>query len=159
MRYSVVCAEDAPRVNDDAIARETGGTFAAATLAEMFLKPCEFWPRGEIPDNYYTPFASEAPTLILSGEFDPITPPVWGEQIAGQWSTARHVVVPGIGHGAATRGCLMRVVRRFLNDADPRALDPGCAETLHRKPFFLGYAGPVQPGAATEQEKSKGGQP
>jgi hypothetical protein len=107
--------------------------------------------------DYYTPFASDVPTLLLSGEFDPVTPPVWGEQIASQWRNTRHVVAPGIGHGAATRGCMMRVVRQFLNDANPKTVEPGCAETLHRKPFFLGYAGPVQPGAAAKPEKSKGG--
>jgi pimeloyl-ACP methyl ester carboxylesterase len=140
MRYSVICAEDAPRVNDETIARETGGSFARA-----FLKPCEFWPRGELPADYYTPFSSEAPTLILSGEFDPVTPPVWGEQIAKQWRNTRHVVVPGIGHGAAMRGCMMRVLRRFLNDVNPAGVDASCAATLHRRPFFLSYAGPAAP--------------
>lgn len=156
MRYSVVCAEDAPRVNDETIARETRGTFAGAALAKAFFTPCNFWPRGEIREDYYAPFASEAPTLILSGEFDPVTPPVWGEQIAKQWRNTRHVVVPGIGHGAATRGCMMRVVRRFLNEADPRGVDPSCAATLHRQPFFLSYAGPVAPVASAKQEKAKG---
>jgi hypothetical protein len=66
MRYSVICAEDAPRANDETILRVTGGTFAGAALARAFLKPCEFWPRGEIPDGYYAPFASAAPGLILS---------------------------------------------------------------------------------------------
>lgn len=159
MRYSVVCAEDAPRVNDEIIARETRGTFAGATLAKAFLKPCDFWPRGQIRDDYYAPFASEAPTLILSGEFDPVTPPVWGEQIARQWRNTRHVVVPGIGHGAATRGCVMRMVRRFLNEGNPRSVDPGCVQTLHRKPFFLGYAGPVAPVASANQQQSKGTRP
>ena len=159
MRYSVVCAEDAPRVNDETILRETRGTFAGATLAKAFLKPCEFWPRGEIPADYYAPFASEAPTLILSGEFDPVTPPVWGEQIAKQWRNTRHVVVPGIGHGAAMRGCMMRVIRRFLNEANPGGVDPSCAEMLRRQPFFLSYAGPAAPDAAAKQEKSKGNRP
>ena len=153
MRYSVVCAEDAPRVNDETIARETRGTFAGITLAKAFLKPCDFWPPGEIPADYYAQFAAEAPTLILSGEFDPVTPPVWGEQIARQWRNTRHVVVPGIGHGAATRGCMMRVVRGFLNEANPRSVDASCAETLHRKPFFLGYAGPVAPVASVKHKK------
>jgi pimeloyl-ACP methyl ester carboxylesterase len=143
MRYSVICAEDAPRVNEETILRETRGTFAGAALAKAFLKPCEYWPRGEVPADFHAPFAAEAPALVLSGEFDPVTPPSWGEQIAKQWRNTRHVVVPGIGHGAATRGCMMRVVRRFLNDANPTSVDARCAETLRRKPFFLSYAGPV----------------
>jgi pimeloyl-ACP methyl ester carboxylesterase len=159
MRYSVICAEDAPRLNEETIRRETGGTFAGAALAKAFLKPCEFWPRGEIPADYYAPFASEAPTLILSGQSDPVTPPVWGEQIAKQWRNTRHVVAPGIGHGATGRGCLMRMIRQFLNDTNPAGLDPSCVETLHRKPFFLSYAGPAAPDAAAKQEESKGNRP
>jgi pimeloyl-ACP methyl ester carboxylesterase len=159
MRYSVVCAEDAPRVNDETILRETRGTFAGAALAKAFLKPCEFWPRGEIPADYYAPFASEAPTLILSGQSDPVTPPVWGEQIAKQWRKTRHVVVPGIGHGATGRGCMMRVIRRFLNDANPAGVDSSCAEMIHRKPFFLSSAGPAVPDAAAERGTVKGNRP
>jgi pimeloyl-ACP methyl ester carboxylesterase len=161
MRYSVVCAEDAPRVTEEAILRETRGTFAGAALAEAFLEPCEFWPRGDVPADYHAPFSAEAPTLVLSGEFDPVTPPVWGEQIASQWPNARHVVVPGIGHGATGRGCTMRVIRAFLNDPDPAGVDPGCAETLHRRPFFLGYAGPVAPESESDATRatSTGDQP
>ncbi|HYP08718.1 MAG TPA: alpha/beta hydrolase [Bryobacteraceae bacterium] len=143
MRYSVICAEDAPRLNEEMILRETAGTFAGAALVKAFVKPCEFWPRGEVPERYHAPFASDAPTLIVSGQFDPVTPPVWGEQIAKQWRNTKHVVVPGIGHGGAMRGCMMRVVRKFLNEANPAGVDASCAETLRRRPFFLSYAGPT----------------
>lgn len=159
MRYSVLCAEDAPRVNDETLERATQGTFAGAGLVRTFLKPCDFWPRGKVGDDYYAPFASEAPTLILSGEFDPVTPPVWGEQIASQWRNTRHVVVPGVAHGVGTRGCMMRVVRRFLNEANPRTVDPSCAQTLRRKPFFLSYAGPVPTVRAAKQDTPKGDRP
>ncbi|MBL8212571.1 MAG: alpha/beta hydrolase [Bryobacterales bacterium] len=142
MRYSVVCAEDAPRLDERTIVREAQGTFAGPGLAKAFLKPCEFWPRGEIPADYHTPFSSNAPTLILSGEFDPVTPPVWGEMLAKQWRNTHHIVVPGIGHGATPRGCMMRVIRQFLTEAKPAAVNPGCAAGLQRHPFFLSYAGP-----------------
>jgi pimeloyl-ACP methyl ester carboxylesterase len=158
MRYSVVCAEDAPRVRDEDIARETAGSFAGAGLVKAFLKPCEFWPRGEVPADFHASFASDAPALVLSGEFDPVTPPMWGEQIASAWRNTRHVVVPGIGHGAASRGCLMRVIRQFLNDTNPASVDSGCVRTLHRKPFFLSYAGPVSQSGAND-EKPAGSQP
>lgn len=152
MRYSVICAEDAPRVDAATMARESAGAFALDTLAKAFLKPCEFWPRGDVPADFYAPLTSETPTLVLSGEFDPVTPPVWGEQIATQWRNSRHVVVPGIGHGAAGRGCTMRVIKEFLNQADPSAVDPACTDTLKRRPFFLGHAGPVAPSGAVKAE-------
>jgi pimeloyl-ACP methyl ester carboxylesterase len=145
MRYSVVCAEDAPRLEPGAIERETAGTFMGQTTADLFLQPCEFWPRGQISGDYYEAFASEVPALILSGELDPVTPPVWGEQVAGQWVNARHIVVPGIGHGTAARGCTMRIIRQFLDAASAEDLNAACTERLHRRPFFLGYSGPMAP--------------
>ncbi|MBI1355703.1 MAG: alpha/beta fold hydrolase [Acidobacteria bacterium] len=148
MRYSVICAEDAPRATPAALVREAAGTFGRAALAEMFLEPCKFWPRGEVPGDYYEPFVAETPALLLSGRLDPVTPPQWAEQIVEQWPNARHIVAPGIGHGAATHGCLMRLIREFLNEPNPEGLDASCVETLRRRPFFLGYAGPVQPSPA-----------
>ena len=43
---------------------------------------CEFWPEGKVEPAFYEPVTSNMPTLVLSGELDPVTPPVWGEQIA-----------------------------------------------------------------------------
>jgi pimeloyl-ACP methyl ester carboxylesterase len=159
MRYSVICAEDAPRVDDAMMTRESAGAFAGDTLARAFLKPCEFWPRGDVPADFSAPFASDAPTLILSGEFDPVTPPVWGEQIARQWPNTRHVVVPGVGHGAAGRGCTMRLIRAFLNETNPGSVDPGCTTILRRRPFFLTYAGPGAPEGVVDAAESEGSRP
>lgn len=151
MRYSVVCAEDAPRIADGAIERETSGTFMDKTLAELFLAPCKFWPRGQVPADFYEPFSIDAPALILSGEFDPVTPPVWGEEIAMEWPGARHIVVPGAGHGTFNRGCTIQMIRQFLNEASSANLDSSCVEKLHRRPFFLGYSGPRAAGAPTTE--------
>ncbi len=142
MHFSVVCAEDAPRIEPGQIAKETAGTFLGPEMAEARIKPCETWPREPMDPAYYQNTPSDLPALILSGELDPVTPPVWGQQIASQWKNSRHVVVPGTGHGAWASGCTMKLMVQFLNDGSAQKLDTSCVNKVQRPPFFLGPAGP-----------------
>lgn len=139
---SVICAEDRPRVGADDVARETDGRFIGPELFEAQVKPCEFWPRGEVAAEYYAPVTSSRPVLIFSGDNDPVTPPAWGEAVARHLPHARHLVVPGAGHITLTRGCVPELVSRFLTEPDPGRLDPGCLARLTRPPFFTAYTGP-----------------
>lgn len=60
---------------------------------------------------------SDVPTLVLSGEFDPITPPEWGQQVANTLSRRFFYIFPGVGHGAATaHECPTEIVHTFVND-------------------------------------------
>lgn len=145
MFLSVVCAEDMPRVSADDIARETMGHFLGATMFNTQMKPCEFWPRGVVRDEYYAPVTSQVPALILSGADDPVTPSTWGEQVAAHLAQSRHFTVPGAGHITLMRGCVPELVKRFYDDGRADALDSRCLESLRRPPFFTTYTGPGQP--------------
>lgn len=145
MFLSVVCAEDVARIRPEDIDRETAGRFVGTTMFDTQVKPCEFWPRATIADEYYEPATSSRPTLIFSGEIDPITPPSWGEHVARSLSQSRHFVVPGAGHGASNRGCAPELVAQFLDAGSAAALDGTCLTTLSRPPFFSGYTGPQRP--------------
>lgn len=141
MFLSVICAEDVPRVTEEDRSRALSESF----LGDMFgsrLKPCEFWPRAKVSEDYYQPVKSDVPVLILSGELDPITPPRWGEHVAEHLPNAKHLVVPGVGHGAMGQGCVTRLVSQFLDDGTAADLDVGCIEQLRRPPFFVSSTGP-----------------
>ena len=84
----------------------------------------------------------DAPTLVLSGELDPVTPPSWGQQVASTWKNSRHITVPGTGHGAAGVGCVPKLMAQFLNEGSAAGLDPACVQAVKRPPFMLGPAGP-----------------
>ena len=43
---------------------------------------CRYWASGEAPAAFRTPVVSDVPTLLLAGEFDPVTPPEWAEAAA-----------------------------------------------------------------------------
>jgi pimeloyl-ACP methyl ester carboxylesterase len=95
-----------------------------------------------MPDAYYAPVASEVPTLILSGELDPVTPAVWGAQVARHLTRSRHVTMRGTGHGVVTTACGNRLITRFLEIGRAETLDTGCAARSDRPPFVLTASGP-----------------
>ena len=145
MFFSIVCAEDMPRISAEDIARESEGRFLGSAMFDTRMKPCEYWPRGHVADDYYAPIVSAKPVLIFSGADDPVTPPSWGEHVARQLSRSRHFVVPGAGHITLTRGCVPRIVSKFLDEGNVDHLDGACLETLRRPPFFTTYTGADQP--------------
>ena len=103
---------------------------------------CTFWPRGTIDPSFYEPVTSSVPTLVMSGEIDPVTPPVWGESITRHLANAKHVVIPGTGHTAGGSGCGMRIIRNFIAAGTTDGLDTSCTATVKRPPFFVTPAGP-----------------
>jgi pimeloyl-ACP methyl ester carboxylesterase len=138
MHFSVVCAEDAPRV---AQSRDVPGADYGDSFARTYQQVCADWPRGEVPPAFYTLPASRTPVLLLSGGADPVTPPRHAERVAqALGAQARHVVVPQAGHGVMGIGCMRDVVFRFIDaptDAEALKVDVDCARALPRPPAFL----------------------
>ncbi|MCG6964887.1 MAG: alpha/beta hydrolase [Chromatiaceae bacterium] len=91
---------------------------------------CRFWDSGEAPAEFRTPVVSDVPTLLLAGEFDPVTPPEWAEQAARHLSNAQLFVFPAVGHGVLdSHVCAADLVRNFF--ADPvRPQAPKCLGRL-----------------------------
>ena len=138
MQLSVTCAEDAPRLQaDPADADRLLGT----SLIDVLQQQCSLWPRGVVAPGFHEPLRSEVPALILSGEFDPVTPPRYGERVAEGLSRSRHLVGKGQGHILLNRGCTVRLVAQFIDSLDPQALDASCLDVLDGSPFFTSYNG------------------
>lgn len=95
--------------------------------------------------------ATGAPILLLSGEFDPITPPRWAELAMESLNNPEHWVIPGGHHGVTPQGCVTHLVNQFLLDAahlDEQEVKK-CIDTLKPLAPFIDNAGPALP-AATE---------
>jgi hypothetical protein len=144
MHFSVVCAEDMPRL---AAATDAPGADFADDGARLYRQVCAQWPRGEVPAAFYEVPASASPVLLSSGGIDPVTPPRHGERVArALGANAVHVVVPQAGHGVLGLGCMRDVVFRFIDaplDADALRVDAACAQRVPRPPAFQ----PVAPAA------------
>ena len=52
-----------------------------------------------VPAGFFTPFPLGIPTLILTGEDDPVAPPLYGNIIAGLMVNSLYVIVPRWAHG------------------------------------------------------------
>jgi pimeloyl-ACP methyl ester carboxylesterase len=141
MQLSVLCAEDASRIQDEDFEAATAGTLFGRHLMSGQRAACGIWPRGTVPPDYFDPVKSDVPTLILSGEIDPITPPSWGELVAQHLTRARHLVAPATGHGVAASHCGTTIVAAFLERGSPD-VDAGCLDENARPPYFLSPSGP-----------------
>ena len=151
MHNSVVCSEDAPAYPDIDAELDQAQLEASYIGADQYgaLKTlCDLWPAGPTDDDFRQPITAQAPVLVLSGEFDPITPPAYGEQLDAALANSTHFIAPGQGHGVIARGCIPRVAAHFIRTADlastARAED-GCIDELDAMPFFLNTMGPVAP--------------
>ena len=138
MHFSVVCAEDAPRLGR---ASDRPGADFGVGFADFYLKVCADWPRGEVPAAFYTLPPAPAATLVLSGGMDPATPPRHGERVAqALGAKARHVVVEHAGHGVLGIACMRDVLFRFIDaasDADALKVDADCARAIPRPTVFV----------------------
>lgn len=138
MQLSVVCAEDAPElVADPAVEGSLlGNEFVRFTAAQ-----CAVWPAGERAADFRAPLATDVPALLFSGEYDPVTPPSYGERVAASLPKGRHLVLRGQGHNVFGAGCAPTLMARFIETTDAAALDASCLEQLVRVPPFTGFHG------------------
>jgi acetyl esterase/lipase len=95
-------------------------------------------------EDFKTSVVSDKPVLLLSGEFDPITPPAYAERVAAEGlRNSVHVVGRGQGHGLIAVGCVPRILRAFIESPVPPDLDASCLEDEPPTPFFLTLLGPA----------------
>lgn len=143
MQNTVVCSEDAPlfagaNIDRQRIAQTYQGTDQLDALAQI----CQIWPRGPVDADLHSALASDIPTLLLSGEADPVTPPQDAERAAQGLTHHRSLVLPGEGHGQAATGCVPRLMAQFLDGPTPEALDATCLDQHRPAPFFVSMTGP-----------------
>lgn len=151
MHFSVVCAEDIPRLA--ATADRPGADFGDS-IEKVYRAACADWPRATVPADFYSLPPAPAPTLVLSGSADPVTPPRHGERVTrALGAQARHLVVPNAGHGTLALGCLRDVVYRFVDNDDGAAAlaalknEAACVAQLPRPPAFAMPMAPAGSGA------------
>ena len=143
MHNAVVCTEDAPFYEEEELDIDAlEASYLGRDMYDTLKIMCSQWPRGVLEERMKAPLRSDVPTLVLSGEYDPITPPAYGEAVMPGLSRAKHIVAPGQGHGTLPRGCIPRLVLDFVESADETAVDDSCTKYLGTYPFFTDLMGP-----------------
>lgn len=144
MHLSVTCAEDVPFMTPGAIDAAVAGTYLRDYRVAMQIAACQEWRRGAIPADFHQPVTSGVPMLLVSGNYDPVTPPAWAEQVAAHLSHAVHVVVPDGHHGPdglAHPECFEGLVAKFFERGTAEGLDTSCVATMAHPPFVTDAAG------------------
>ncbi len=96
---------------------------------------CEIWDVMPAREASQSPIVSDLSTLVVVGEFDPITPPLWGEATIDDLTNATLVTVPAAGHGATLETCPESIMLAFLDDPTAE-LDQSCLDDLGPE-FYL----------------------
>lgn len=140
MYLSVTCAEDLPWIKPGEGERNAAQTFLGDYRLRQQRAACALWPRGDIPKSYAEPTRSGVPALILTGQWDPVTPPVYGETAAKYLPNSLHLVVPHGGHGFGGLdglGCIQNLIADFVERGTTSGLDTSCVKNIRRKGFLL----------------------
>lgn len=136
MYFSVTCAEDIWRVSADDVKRETAGTIAGDYWYRQLTGACGVWPHAAPAREVAKPFHANRPALIISGAFDPVTPPRWGAATAMILPHSRHIVIENASHSfAGLSGCIDKLMTQFVIDPDPQRIDTSCVANLALPPI------------------------
>jgi pimeloyl-ACP methyl ester carboxylesterase len=138
MQLSVICSEDAYGLKDDP---GDATTLLGNQFADYLGAQCQVWPKGVMPADFHTPLRTRVPALLMSGEFDPVTPPRYGDEVARTLPNARHLVVRGQGHNVIGSGCMPKLFARFIDTADAKSLDARCLRSVPYTPPFTSFNG------------------
>jgi len=138
MQYSVICSEDAdllvPRPQD-------ADTILGTHMIEALKAVCSVWPKGARPADFHQPLKTSTPVLLLAGQYDPVTPPRYAEEVAAGLPNARVLVLKGQGHSVMATGCMPQLVKHFVEKLDPKTLDAKCLDQLQPTPIFIDFNG------------------
>ncbi|MGB1288202.1 MAG: alpha/beta hydrolase [Aggregatilineales bacterium] len=143
MYNSVECGEDYPFNSveaTEALSAEVNPILRDSLLISVYqlYDDCELWSVPAQPALENEPVVSDIPTLVLSGQYDPITPPEWGDIAAESLSNSFAYTFPAMGHGSVdTRECPTAIALEFLNtpDAEP---DSNCIAGMPGPAFYTG---------------------
>jgi pimeloyl-ACP methyl ester carboxylesterase len=136
LHLGVYCSEDLPFIDSASAVRRAQGTLIGPSYYLEYRAGCASWPMPPASREMRQPWVSDIPTLLLSGERDPVTPPEYGARVARSLSRSRHIVIKGGGH-AEQSACKTQVVAAFLNE--PRSQLPAktCLDQLDLPAFVM----------------------
>jgi pimeloyl-ACP methyl ester carboxylesterase len=118
--YSVLCSEEMgfnDRNAAEAAVREANLPLARLLYNEVetMFEHCQAWNIKTATEIETQPVTSPIPALILSGEYDPLTPTKWAGQAAQDLPDSDVLVFPGVGHTVLNLGdCPNRIVAEFF---------------------------------------------
>lgn len=122
MQQSVECTEMAPFMTPNQLeeaARKISPALRAAAMNQFgdVFDRCKIWDVLPADDRAKEPLRTNIPVLLLSGAFDPATPPSSARWTAETLTRHYLFTFPDSGHGVfRTSACARAVIAAFLED-------------------------------------------
>jgi pimeloyl-ACP methyl ester carboxylesterase len=139
--FNIVCNEDIPRVTAADKAADANNNFDGNDSHLAWEMICPFFPKYRPSEDFYQSVTANIPTLILSGNLDPVTPPSNGEHSANTLPNSHHIVVENASHTVAMSTCASDLVNEFLTSKDPKGLDESCLKDIPQETFMTSVNG------------------
>jgi pimeloyl-ACP methyl ester carboxylesterase len=142
MFFSAECSEDWPFLTPQDITTSEQGI--TPQIAKVFGQEdeqqeyavCQFWKVNRVPAAQKQPVVSNAPTLIVTGEYDPITPPALGQEVGKSLSHSYFFTFPGQGHGQQySSACSDHIISTF--EDNPNQQPDGSCISQMTEPAFV----------------------
>lgn len=132
--FSFACYETVPFTDRQRLRAEAERFAWLRHAATEFTLPavCSIWGVPPGPVAEHEPVESTIPTLLLSGEYDPATPPSNAKSVARSLSRSFQITFPGLGHWVTANNvsdCPQRITLQFL-DTPGKAPDCTCVGTM-----------------------------
>ncbi len=134
MRLSVWCAEEYPFNSQERIAQETTRYTAVKGLSPAVFdhQVCKIWSVKKVADMENQAVRSDIPVLLISGEYDELTPAKWADSMTKNLTNSYHLVFTGWKHGPTTHwsnSCAMQAANDFFNNPTEKP-KPSCFEQI-----------------------------
>jgi len=139
--FNIVCNEDIPRVSAKMRETDAANNFDGAASHLAWELICPLFPQYRPSEDFYQPVTASVPTLILSGDLDPVTPPSNGDFPAKTLPNSKHIVVKNASHTVAMSTCASDIIGEFLTSKDPKSLDESCLEDVPEETFMTSVNG------------------
>jgi pimeloyl-ACP methyl ester carboxylesterase len=136
LTLNIVCNEDFPKITTEMFAGDANNTFGGNDSHSAWLQACPLWPKYAVSDDFYQSVTANIPTLILSGNLDPVTPPSNGDESAKTLPNNHHIVSKNSAHIVASTPCGIEIVNEFLTTLNPNDLDESCLAELKSETFM-----------------------
>ncbi|MCG9698416.1 alpha/beta hydrolase [Shewanella sp. Isolate11] len=137
MHSSVVCGEDWQRLSEQQVQQAQQSYFAREML-KSFDITCPIWNMPVVDSKQFSAaIDSDIPTLVLSGQIDPATPPSWGELAMEKLSNAKHFIAPYATHGVAYQSCGNELIAQLVNSSSVEQLSETCLSNDVSRNFYL----------------------
>ncbi len=144
MYYSVECGEDVPFTSPTAVYAAAQGLNSVIRPGEVSgqlveFRICKNWNVSTVASTQKAPVRSNIPTLIFSGEYDPITPPADSLLTSKTLPNSTRFVFPGTGHGVyMTNPCPDSILRTFI-DAPTTKPTGSCIASMTEPAFLTSF--------------------